>query len=234
MLPKFITQMDKNARRAILVVIAMFVLVALIAFIGKGSLNLDNKEYLNWFQSFNDSPSLFWIILLTFVLGAFIGVPQWAMIAAMVASFGIYWGGLGSWIATIISATINFWLAKYIGAERLRESGDLVNRIAGAIRRNGFVTSFAIRIVPTGPFILVNMAAGVSGMKFRHFIAGSALGFIPKIIITGLITANIMSTDQSSWIRVGIIALAILFIVAMLFARKRLSRFVEVPKAENN
>ena len=234
MLPKFLTQMDKNARRAILIVVAMFALVAVIAMIGKGSLNLGDKQYLNWFENLKNSPSAFALVLLTFVLGAFIGVPQWAMIAGMVAAFGMYWGGTGAWGATLISATINFWMAKYIGAKRLQSSGgNLINRIAGAIRNNGFVTSFAIRIVPTGPFILVNMAAGVSGMKFSHFLAGTAFGIIPKIVIVGLITQNIISDEQSEWIRMGIIGLAIMFVFAMLIARKRLKQFVEVPESDD-
>ncbi len=228
MLPKFLTQMDKNARRAVLIVIAMFAIVAIIASIGRDALNLENQDYLRWFQNFKDSPYVYGIVLATFVLGAFIGVPQWAMIAAMVAAFGLFWGGLGSWLATIISATLNFWMARYIGAERLEKSGgELVSRISSTVRNNGFVTSFVVRLVPTGPFILVNMAAGVSGMKFSHFIAGSALGFMPKILLTGLIITNIVSRSQSSWISIAIAILTVLFILGMLIARKRLKGYVE-------
>jgi len=228
MLPKFFTQMDKQARRAIFVVLVMFGIVALIALLGKSALNLDDGQYANWFENLRQSPWAYPLVLATFVLGSFIGVPQWALIAGMVAAFGLVKGGSLAWGSTIISASVNFWFARWIGAERLeRFGGDFFNRIAAVVRRNGFVTSFAVRLVPTGPFVLVNMAAGLSKMKFPHFISGTGLGIIPKILVVGLITTGVVNQEQSQWIRVGVILLGIVFIGLMLIARKRLKRLVD-------
>lgn len=228
MLPDFFKDMDKQARTAIIVVIVMFLVVAAMALLGSASLNVENGEYYRFFEAISQSQWVIPIILAVFVFGAFIGVPQWALIAGMVLAFGWDKGASGAWICTLISATVNFWLARWIGVERVRKfGGELVNRITSVIRKNGFVTSFAVRFVPTGPFVLVNMAAGVSGMKYRHFISGTALGIIPKIIIVGLITTGVVSDDQSSWIRVGVIALAFLFIAMMLLARKRVRPLID-------
>jgi len=214
-----------------MVVLAMFGVVALIAILGGSALNLDDGQYQNWFEAFRESKWIIPIVLATFVLGAFIGVPQWALIAGMVVAFGPGIGGLGAWACTMISASFNFWLARWVGAERIKRfGGDLINRIASVVRRNGFVTSFVVRLVPTGPFILVNMAAGVSSMKFPHFLGGTGLGIIPKIVIVALITSGVLSDDQSSWIRVGVIVLALIFLLAMLAARKHLRRFVDTQE----
>ncbi len=223
MLPGFLKEMDRQALTAILLVVGMFIIVATVALLGRASLNVDDGEYYRLFQSFAQSDWVIPIILAIFILGSFIGVPQWALIAGMVVAFGWDKGATGAWASTLISASVNFWLARWIGVERVRRfGGELVNRITGVIRKNGFVTSFAVRFVPTGPFVLVNMAAGVSGMKYLHFISGTALGIIPKIIIVGLITTGVISDDQSSWIRIGVVALAFLFLGAMLLARKRI------------
>ncbi|NNE58358.1 MAG: TVP38/TMEM64 family protein [Hellea sp.] len=228
MLPRFFTHMDDQAKRAVLVVIAMFIVVGAIALIGKASLNLGAGENLSWFNNVKSSPLAWFIVLISFVIGAFLGVPQWALIAAMTTAFGLWIGGAGAWICTLISASLNFWLARWVGAERVSQyGGDLVNRIADIVRRNGFMTSFAVRLVPTGPFILVNMAAGVSQMKYAHFTAGTALGIIPKIVIVGLITQGILSEDGNIWTRIIPIALAILFVGLMLLARKRLRTVVK-------
>jgi len=228
MLPRFFKEMDRQAFTAVAVVIVMFVIVASIALIGKSSLNLEDGQYTRWFANFVDSPWVIPVILGTFVLGSFIGVPQWALIAGMVAAFGLTKGGTGAWMSTLISASLNFWLARWIGVERVRKfGGEMVNRITSVIRRNGFMTSFAVRFVPTGPFVLVNMAAGVSGMKYSHFLSGTALGIVPKIIIVGLLTTGIVSEDESSWIRMGVIALGIFFIGLMLLARRRIRPMIE-------
>lgn len=228
-LPQFLTQMDKQAVRAICVVVLMFALVLAILTFGKSSMQLDESEYYRWFQAFAGSPWAVPIVVLTYVLAAFLGVPQWAMIAGTVVTFGPVWGSVYSWIATMISASLDFWLGRWIGAERLKRfGGDLVNRITEIVRKNGFVTSFTIRLVPTGPFVLVNMAAGVSRMKFIAFMAGTALGIIPKIIVVGLIAQGVVSGSQGDWLKLGFIALAVIFIFIMLFARKRLRRHVEI------
>lgn len=228
MLPRFFKDMDRQALTAIIVVIAMFGVVTAMALLGSASLNVDNGEYYKLFEAFSQSNWVIPIILAIFVLGAFIGVPQWALIAGMVVAFGWDKGATGAWICTLISASVNFWLARWIGVDRVRRfGGELVNRITRVIRKNGFVTSFAVRFVPTGPFVLVNMAAGVSGMKYFHFISGTALGIIPKILIVGLITTGVVSEDQSSWIRLGVVILAFAFLGAMLLARKRIRPLIE-------
>ncbi len=228
MLPKFFTHMDKQAVRAISVVLAMFVIVALMATLGHSALNLEDGEYFKWFEGFKQSDWIIPIVLMTFVLGAFIGVPQWAMIAGVVVTFGPVLGGVAAWVCTMISASLNFWLARWVGAARIEKfGGALVNRIVGIVRKNGFLTSFAVRFVPTGPFILVNMAAGVSQMKFPHFMAGTGLGIIPKIVAVALITAGVISGEQNIFIRLALILMAVIFIGAMLAARKHLSRFTK-------
>ena len=52
------------------------------------------------------------------------------------------------------------------------------------IGKNGFMASLIVRLVPSAPFIVVNMAAGVTPMKVRDFVAGTAIGIIPKIALT--------------------------------------------------
>ncbi len=227
MISRFFRHMDKQASRAIIVVISMFVLVGLLAILGKASLNLDDNEYLRWFEYFRESNWALLIILLTFVIGAFIGVPQWAMIAGVVVAFGGLWGGFAAWVSTMISASLNFWLARWIGADRVEKyGGDLIGRIVHIVRRNGFIASMLVRWVPTGPFILVNMAAGVSGMKFAQFFSGTGIGTIPKILIVTLITTGVVSNEQSDWIRMGLIGLAVTLILVMLLSRNYLRKFI--------
>ena len=123
----------------------------------------------------------------------------------------------------MFSASLDFWLGRWMGAKRLRSyGGEFVNRIIRIVRKNGFVTSFAVRFVPTGPFVLVNMAAGVSRMIFPSFFAGTALGIIPKIAIVALVGQGLISGSEGKLVMMVFIGLAILLIGLMFFARKRL------------
>jgi len=219
----FFTQMDKQALRALAVLLGMFGVVILIILIGGEMLSMNESEFHRFFGHLKDSGYGLPLTILTFVLAAFLGAPQWALIAGVVIAFGPVTGGIYAWVATMISASLDFWLGRWIGAERLRRyGGDLVNRIVRIVRRNGLMTSFAVRFVPTGPFVLVNMAAGVSRMKFPSFFLGTAFGIIPKIAIVALVGQGLISGSEGKVVMTVFIGLALLLISLMLLARKRL------------
>jgi uncharacterized membrane protein YdjX (TVP38/TMEM64 family) len=52
------------------------------------------------------------------------------------------------------------------------------------VGKNGFLASLIVRLVPSAPFIVVNMAAGVTPMRVLDFALGTALGIVPKIALT--------------------------------------------------
>ena len=231
----FFTQMDKQALRALVVLLVMFgVVIALILF-GKASIDMPESEFYRFFSHIRESGFALPFTILTFVVAAFLGVPQWALIAGVVVAFGPMNGGVFAWIATMVSASIDFWLGRWVGAERLqRYGGELVNRIIRVVRKNGLVTSFAVRFVPTGPFVLVNMAAGVSRMKFPSFFLGTALGIIPKIAIVVLVGQGLISGAEGKTVMSVFIGLALLLIAFMFLARKRLRAEVALePKKDS-
>ncbi len=224
----FFTQMDKQAFRAIAVMIAMFAFVILILLIGGDMLSMPETEFHNFFQALQQSPWGLPLTILTFTCAAFLGAPQWALIAGVVLAFGPVTGSFYAWLSTMISATVDFWLGRWMGAEKLRQyGGDLVNRITSVVQNNGFFTSLAVRFVPTGPFVLVNMAAGVSGMKYRSFAFGTGLGIVPKIAVVGLVARGLLSGSEGESYIEAFIGLAVMLIVLMMLARyflkKRLS-----------
>lgn len=232
----FFTQMDKQALRALAVLLIMFAVVILLIIVGRETLKLPESEFYKFFEAIRESGYGLPFTILTFCLAAFLGAPQWALIAGVVVAFGPTNGAIYAWIATMFSATLDFWLGRWMGAKRLRRyGGDLVNRIVRIVRKNGLVTSFAVRFVPTGPFVLVNMAAGVSHMKFISFFLGTALGIIPKIAIVALVGQGLISGSEGKVVMGVFIGLALLLIALMFLARGRLRAEVALePKKHSD
>ena len=185
--------------------------------------NIDQAELFALLKSLSDSP---WAVSITIALFcglAFIGAPQWMLITGTVLAFGVWEGGTLSWLGSLISASLGFGIGHKFGAERLqRVDTKLVKKITTAVRKNGFMTSLVVRLVPTGPVVLVNLAAGVSRMKFTHFIAGTAIGIIPKILIICLISQGLIFGLSGSMMAVFFAGLAIAAILLSLLARRRL------------
>ncbi len=220
--------MDKQALRAALFLLVMFGLVLAMVVLGREFLAVGQGQVSKALEPLRGSVWGLPAAIVIFTLAAFIGAPQWALIAAVVVVFGPRHGGVFAWISTMCSAATTFWIGRALGAERLSRYGaELVNRIIAIIRCNGFMASFAVRFVPTGPFILVNMAAGVSQIKFAAFMAGTGLGIIAKIAVVVLIAKGLLTGAEGKLAMLGFAGLAVFILAAMLFARRHLRAHVE-------
>ncbi len=85
-----------------------------------------------------------------------------------------------------------------------------MKRFIEAVGKNGFLASLLVRLVPTAPFIVVNMAAGVTAMRFASFVAGTAIGIVPKIALTAFagnaVVAALNGGGAGAGSRLGVIA----------------------------
>lgn len=222
----------RQTQKAIFITLGFFVLAAVMIVFGRQYFGLNSAQLGETFAALSDSVWGLPVTIFIFCSAAFIGAPQWMLISAAVLAFGPVQGGGYAWIATLTSAALDFWIARKIGASALdgrleAMSGKTLDKITQAIRKNGFTTSFVVRLVPTGPFVLVNFAAGISHMKFMAFLAGTALGIIPKILVVALIGLGVMSGVNKSYMALGFAALAALVMGATFLAQKRLKSKAE-------
>jgi phospholipase D1/2 len=64
----------------------------------------------------------------------------------------------------------------------------------------------AMRVIPVGPFTLVNLFIGASGIRFLDFILASVVGRVPGILVLTLFAVQI----ENALRRPGLISLALL------------------------
>jgi uncharacterized membrane protein YdjX (TVP38/TMEM64 family) len=224
---RYLTNMDARAARALIVSVVLFLSVALIFVMGRTTAIFDEDDapIFNWLRESADSPWALPATILVFTAAAFVGAPQMVLIAGAVVAFGPVRGSIFSWIATMISAVVNFELARLFGARLLRRyGGEAVNRLSRVVGRSGFWSSLAVRVVPSAPFIVVNMAAGVSHMRRSAFIAGTGLGIIAKIVLVAFLGGSIMTLADGGEITLALAlgGLALGWLVAVIWARRAL------------
>jgi uncharacterized membrane protein YdjX (TVP38/TMEM64 family) len=101
-----------------------------------------------------------------------------------------------------------------------------VNRLSRFVGRNAFVGSFIIRNVPSAPFIVVNMAFGVSRARFASFILGCALGVLPKTALVAFFGGSFMTAVEGDgvWTSVILAAVGVGWLALMLIMRAVLER----------
>jgi phospholipase D1/2 len=114
------------------------------------------------------------IVMLMFVGLMF--VPVTVLIAATGVAFGPILGPIYAMAGCLASASTCFAIGRWLGGARVaRYGGKRVERVSGALKRNGVLAVFFIRKVPA-PFALVNIVIGASAVRYRDFLIGTVLG----------------------------------------------------------
>ena len=185
-------------------------------------LNLDDLQRA--IAIFADGPWGVPALILTFCACAFIGVPQFILIGIAVYAFGPLWGAVWSWVATLSSGTITFWVGRFFGEATLQRLGEgRVKRFADFVARNAFAASAIVRNVPTGPFLMVNMIFGAIRANYLHYLFGMAIGVIPKIALVAFGLQAIQAALSGNLLVAGGAGLATLsvFLGGFLYVRHR-------------
>lgn len=189
----FLSNMDAQAWRTLAVSFVLFGGVGAVFVFGAALLGLDSERALEGWLTAAHGPWSLPVAVAAFAGLAFLGTPQIVLIAAAVVAFGPLAGAAYSWIGTMVSALVGFWLGRSAGSRALeRFSGEGVRRFMRMVGENGFLASLVVRLVPSAPFIVVNMAAGVTPMRALHFLAGTGIGIVPKIALTAFAGASIL------------------------------------------
>ncbi len=220
----FFVNLDAKLVRAIWISILLFVLVAATFLVGKSAWGQAMMRGLeDWMAQYQHSPLAVVIVTVVFCVSALFGAPQFVLIAACVVAFGPWWGFLYSWVATVISAAMTFYMGRFAGAGLIaRLGGERVNKLSDYLGKNAFTASFIVRNIPSAPFIVVNMAFGASRASFSGFILGCTLGVLPKTALVALFgTSYTALTKGGNWqVALLMAAVALAWLGLMIVARK--------------
>lgn len=220
----FLSNMDAKAWRALLVSFVLFGGVGLVFLFGAQALGFGGEATVERWLAAASGPWALPVAVAAFAALAFLGVPQFMLIAAAVVAFGPWAGFVYSWIGTMVSSLVGFYLGRIAGAKALSAfSGEGLRQFMALVGRNGFFASLIVRLVPSAPFIVVNMAAGVTPMRVLDFTVGTGLGIIPKIALTcfaGGSLARVMRGEGGAKSIAAIAGVLVVWLGIGWFARK--------------
>ena len=134
--------------------------------------------------------------------------------------FGLWLGALLSWIAALTGAAAGFGLGRALGRDAVdRLTRGRVERADRLLAQHGFGAVLAARLTPVLPFTVLNYAAGLTGVRWRHYVLGSALGMVPGSLAYSALGA--WGTDP--WgIFAGVAALVALVALGAVLGRRLL------------
>lgn len=127
--------------------------------------------------------------------------------------FGFAQGFLLSMGAVVAGCILTFFCARLLlRAVLLRHYARRIQRVEGFIRENTFTMALLLRLLPLGSNWMLNVAGGASGVRSPPFFLGSALGYVPQMLIFSLVGSG---TQVGQFWQVAI-AMAMFVLAALL------------------
>jgi phosphatidylserine/phosphatidylglycerophosphate/cardiolipin synthase-like enzyme/uncharacterized membrane protein YdjX (TVP38/TMEM64 family) len=168
------------------------------------------------------------LVLLAFVVGGAVVFPILALIGATIVAFGPLEGFVLASIGTMLAASSSFGMGRLLGRRLLeRLFGARLLQFERRLHGRGVIAVALIRKVPGPPFALVNMLIAASGVRFREFLAGTALGMVPGIGVFALLGDWLVDVGRNPTpLHVTLVAAAVaLWIGALLGTQRLVNRF---------
>lgn len=161
-----------------------------------------------------------------YVLGyaALVLVPTPGSVLTILAGalFGLLEGVLLAWLGALLGAVGGFAIGRRLGRPAVdRLLGGRLAQADRVLAHHGLPAVLAVRLVPVFPFTPLNYAAGLVGVRFRHYLLGSALGMLPGATAYAAVGA---SGANPLGIVVAVAGLVLLVVVGGWWGRRLLRR----------
>ena len=153
--------------------------------------------------------------------------------------FGTWVGGFTtSTAATLGAVNVYFIVRSSLGAwlrERAAKSEGMMKTLREGLAKDAFWYLFTLRVVPAVPFILINIASGLTSIPLRPYLVATWLGILPAFIIYSAIGSKLgvmfdaghepdlksLMEPQFVWLLVGVGFLSLILPVVFRVVKAR-------------
>lgn len=202
--------------------VILLVLLALVA-LAVAIFGLDSMG--KWLQEAAESPwGLVGFVLLYIVLVVLLVPGSLGTIAAG-AVFGMWLGAAVALVGATIGASLAFAISRRVGREGA--SALISGRVKGLDRwlsERGLLAMVVLRLLPVVPFNALNYAAGLSGIRSRHYFVGTAIGMIPGTLVVTAVADQ--ADDPMSAGFATALTTAVVALIASIFAANRIRQLI--------
>lgn len=165
------------------------------------------------------------VLFVTFgVLGTAVGLPRQAL--AFVA--GLTWGtvaGLSlSLAAAVGGCALTLWIStRFLRGHVARRHPRFVAALGRLLEHDAFAKIVALRLQPLGTNLLTNLCAGLTTMPRATFLAASAIGYVPQMLVFTLLGAGVR-VESGARLAASAVLLLLSLAIGMVLYRRHLGR----------
>jgi uncharacterized membrane protein YdjX (TVP38/TMEM64 family) len=229
----------RRARRSLVAVLAVLIAAAVLAWqysplseiadAQRVAASLETLQRTRW------APLA---MLAIYVVAGAVEFPVVLLIAATavvfepITAFAVALGG------SLASSLVFYAAGARFARHALRAAlGPALERVRKLLAGGGLIAIVVLRSIPLAPFTVVNLAAGSIGVPLRQYVAGTALGLLPGILLMTAFGDRLRALWQDPTPR-NIIVLAALLLawIAVIAGLQRIAARIRVkpPTATSN
>jgi uncharacterized membrane protein YdjX (TVP38/TMEM64 family) len=160
------------------------------------------------------------------------GVPRQVVAFLGGYAFGTVLGTALGLMAQLAGCALAYFWARVVGRDwaARRLSGRLGHRLRplrDILAQNPFGATLALRLLPVGNNLVLNLLAGLAGIAAWPFLIGSAVGYLPQTLVFALIGKGVRV--EGAWqLALGAVLLVVSFGIGLwLLRRHRAARALE-------
>jgi len=216
----------RNALRWLLIVCSICALLTLAIGLGfsvRAGVWHDLPRLLDRASEWKTSVIAPLVALACFGVGGLLVFPVNLLIAATVLVFGPVLGTIYALAGSMLSAILLYEIGhKFPEGALARLIGTRGEWLRERVARHGFLAVAVVRVLPLAPYSIVCLAAGAARIGRRAYIAGTALGMMPGILLYAFFIDRarevIANPGPLSWAMLGF-ALVLIVAVTILLRR---------------
>ena len=170
------------------------------------------------------------VYMIVYAVGVCLFVPGTLLTTLGAAIFGPYFGFIYVWVGAMIGSSLAFFIGRYLGRDFAASLiGDRLRKYDEAIERNGFATVLYLRLVYF-PFTPMNFGMGLTRVRFRDYLWGTALGIIVGTFIFTFFVGTVRDVWASGEWR-GLVSWKVFFSLGLFVFSFFIPKIIERVKA---
>jgi uncharacterized membrane protein YdjX (TVP38/TMEM64 family) len=135
-------------------------------------------------------------------------------------AFGFLQGFVFSMLAVVAACVTTFIIARSLLRSLLEKRFTLrIQQVDRFLHENTFTMALLVRLLPLGSNWMINIAAGVSSVRKWPFFLGSALGYIPQMLIFSLVGSG-ARIDQFWQVAIAMALLVLATVLGLVLYRR--------------
>jgi uncharacterized membrane protein YdjX (TVP38/TMEM64 family) len=160
------------------------------------------------------------VFVLLYAAAAVAFLPMSLMAAVAGVLFGPVLGVPLVWLGTMLGAVGAFAIGRGLSRRAVEQlAGRHMSRANALLERHGAAALFLLRLLPVGPFALLNYIVAVTNLGFGKFLLGTGAGILPGVVIY-VALGGALSDPTSPAFVVSVGALLLLVVGGALAARR--------------